>query len=352
MAATGGLTPEPRRPRRVAVHFVLLPDSLILDWAGPAEALRIANQVLLAQGQEAVFELHFVGPSPSTRSSVGACISQIEPLPELHPAAHPDATAATHCDGVVDWVVLVGQPGRRLDLAHAEGRAVLHWLRGLRLAPDRLELLCVCAGAVIAAHAGLLARHRATTHHQHLDELREAEPLCEVVQNRVFVLDPPLSSSAGVTTGIDLMLHRIAGECGPAVTALVAQTLVVALRRGPQDPELSPFLNHRNHLHPALHRVQDAVSQSPQLDWTVPRMADVAHTSARHLGRLFAEHAGIAPLAYLRQLRLAVAQAALQSGHNVTQAAAMAGFSSDTQLRRTWHDLGMAGLPSAQASAS
>ena len=49
---------------------------------------------------------------------------------------------------------------------------------------------------------------------------------------------------------------------------------------------------------------------------------------------------------------LAVAQAALQSGHNVTQAAAMAGFSSDTQLRRTWHDLGMAGLPSAQASAS
>lgn len=334
--------PASQQPRRVAVHFVLLPDSLILDWAGPAEALRIANQVLLAQGQEAVFELHFVGPSPSTRSSVGACISQIEPLPELQPAAQAGAGSASHCD----WVVLVGQPGRRLDLDHAEGRAVLHWLRGLRLAPDRLELLCVCAGAVIAAHAGLLAQHRATTHHQHLDELREVEPHCEVVQNRVFVLDPPLSSSAGVTTGIDLMLHRIAGVCGPAVTAQVAQTLVVALRRGPQDPELSPFLNHRNHLHPALHRVQDAVSQAPQLDWTVPRMADVAHTSARHLGRLFAEHAGIAPLAYLRQIRLAVAQAALQSGNNVTQAAAMAGFSSDTQLRRTWHDLGMAGLPS------
>ena len=42
------------------------------------------------------------------------------------------------------------------------------------------------------------------------------------------------------------------------VTALVAQTLVVALRRGPQDPELSPFLNHRNHLHPALHRGTDS----------------------------------------------------------------------------------------------
>lgn len=343
MAATGGLTPNTRRPGRVLVHFVLLDDSLILDWAGPAEALRIANQVLQAQGQESVFELHFVGPSTSTRSSVGAFISQIEPLPAL---GTEHKSKADTCD----WVVLVGQPGRRVDLSHPGGRAVLHWLRGLRLQAGRLELLCVCAGAVIAAHAGLLARHRATTHHQHLDELREVEPLCEVVQNRVFVLDPPLSSSAGVTTGIDLMLHRVAGVCGPAVTAQVAQTLVVALRRGPQDPELSPFLTHRNHLHPALHRVQDAVSQAPQLDWTVPRMADVAHTSARHLGRLFAEHAGIAPLTYLRQLRLAVAQAALQSGHNVTQAAALAGFSSDTQLRRTWHDLGMAGLPSAPSS--
>jgi transcriptional regulator GlxA family with amidase domain len=48
----------------------------------------------------------------------------------------------------------------------------------------------------------------------------------------------------------------------------------------------------------------------------------------------------------LRRLRLATAQAALQSGHNVTQAAEMAGFSSDTQLRRAWHDFGLAGTPS------
>ncbi|MDD0816705.1 helix-turn-helix domain-containing protein [Curvibacter sp. HBC28] len=323
----------------MAVHFVLLPDSLILDWAGPAEALRVANQLRMAQGQAPVFELHFVGPSAETRSSVGACISALEPLPELSLSSEP---ASIDCH----WVVVVGQPGRTVGLDHAEGRAVLHWLRGLRLAPGRLELVCVCAGSVIAAHAGLLGGHRVTTHHQHLDELRAADPACEVVQNRVFVLDSPVCTSAGVTTGIDLFLHRIAQRCGPALAAQVAQTLVMGLRRGPQDPELSPFLNHRDHLHPALHRVQDAVSQEPQRDWSVPRMAEVAHTSPRHLGRLFAEHAGVAPLDYVRQLRLAVAETALQAGLNVTQAAEVAGFSSDTQLRRTWHDLGRAGAPS------
>ena len=324
----------------IQVHFLLLPGSLLLDWAGPAEALRIANQALLARGAPPAFALHFVGPQAQALSSVGACISDLAPLPDLRgrPASERH------------WVVVLGQPGETMDLSSPAHRAALHWLRGLRLRAGQLELLCICAGSVLAAQAGLLSGRRATTHHHHLEELQQADARCEVVQNRVFVLDGPVCSSAGVTSGIDLTLHRIAAICGPALAAQVAQTLVVALRRGPQDPELSPFLNHRNHLHPALHRVQDAVSQEPQRDWTVPRMAALAHTSARHLARLFAEHAGIAPLAYLRRLRLATAAAGLQAGLNVTQAAAMAGFSSDTQLRRAWHELGMPGLPSAHGA--
>ena len=62
------------------------------------------------------------------------------------------------------------------------------------------------------------------------------------------------------------------------------------------------------------------------------------------------KHAGIAPLQYLRSIRLAVAQAALQSGRNVTQAADMAGFSSDTQLRRAWHLFDEADTPSRMAN--
>ncbi|MFY3384230.1 GlxA family transcriptional regulator [Paracidovorax sp. MALMAid1276] len=316
----------------IHVYFALLPGSLVLDWAGPAEALRIANQVQRAQGRPEPFALHFVGPSPQAVTSVGVSLTGLAPLPV--PPPEPA------------WVVLVGLPGQCIDTGTPEARALLHWLRGLRLAAHRCELVTVCAGAVLAAHAGLLSGRRATTHHQHLQELAGADPHCEVASNRVFVADGPVHSSAGVTTGIDLMLHRIADICGPAVAAQVAQSMVVALRRGPHDPELSPFLHHRSHLHAALHRVQDAVGQQPHAAWSVPAMAAVAHTSPRHLTRLFLEHAGIAPLAYLRRIRLATAEAALHAGHNVTQAALMAGFSSDTQLRRAWHQFGRAGTPS------
>ena len=317
----------------IRVVFVLLPNSLVLDWAGPAEALRIANQQLRAAGQAERFAIEFVSPSPASTGSVGVTLSGLAPLPP-------------HWDERPAWIVLVGMPGHTVSTDGADTQALLQWLRGQHLGRGRLELVTICAGALLAAHAGVLPGRRVTTHHHHLDELRRVEPRCEVVANRVFVIDPPLHSSAGVTTGIDLMLHRIADVCGEALAAQVAQTMVVALRRGPHDPELSPFLAYRNHLHPALHRVQDAVSEAPQGDWSVPRMAQVAHTSSRHLTRLFVEHAGVAPLEYLRRLRLATARLALDSGANVTRAAELAGFASDTQLRRAWRQFGAEGSPS------
>jgi transcriptional regulator GlxA family with amidase domain len=319
----------------IDVLFLLLPGSLVLDWAGPAEAFRIANQWLARDQAPPRFRLRFVGPRDRQPSSVGIELAGIEPLPaQVTPGA---------------WVVLVGLPGPRVELDNPGARAAVRWLAGLRPGENGLRLVTVCAGALLAAHAGLLAGRRATTHHHHLEELRAAAGPCEVVSNRVFVIDGPVASSAGISTGIDLALHLIAGECGPALAAAVAQTMVVPLRRGPHDPELSPFLAYRNHIHPALHRVQDAVGAEPRLPWTVPRMAAAAHTSARHLNRLFLRHAGVAPLEYLRHLRLAVARAALASGSSVTRAAELAGFSSDTQLRRAWRRFGLEGSPSGVA---
>ncbi|HUR89008.1 MAG TPA: helix-turn-helix domain-containing protein [Ramlibacter sp.] len=320
----------------IPVFFVLLPGSLVLDWGGPAEAFRIANQALAERGKPPRFELRFTGPHDSPRTSVGIAVAGVEPFPAKVPAN--------------TWLVLVGTPGNRFDAKQPGAPETLRWLRTLSPGREGLHVITVCAGALLAAHAGLLDGRRATTHHEHLDELRKVAASCEVVVNRVFVIDGCIASSAGVTTGIDLALHLIAQECGAPLAARVAQALVIGLRRGPQDPQLSPFLAHRDHMHPVLHRVQDAVCADPQREWTVARMAEVGHASPRHLTRLFVEHAATAPLLYVRRIRLALAQAALASGQGVTQAAELAGFSSDTQLRRAWHRLGLAGTPSRAAS--
>jgi transcriptional regulator GlxA family with amidase domain len=322
----------------IQVLFVLLPDTLVLDWAGPAEAFRIANQSLARQGQAPAFQLRFVGPQTDASSSVGASIAQLEPLPQ-----HLEAPS---------WIVLLGWPDEADGLHAPQLRQLTHWLRSMSKQlqqPSPHRLITICAGALLAAQAGLLAHTRVTTHHLELDALKRAEPLCEVQANRVFTVDEKhgVYSSAGITTGIDLAVHLIAQVCGEAIAARVAQVMVMPLRRGPGDPELSPFLLGRAHMHAGVHRVQDAVQAQPRADWSVTRMAEVACTSPRHLARLFDDHVGQAPLAYLRSIRLALAESALSAGHSVGLAADMAGFSSDTQLRRAWHAAGKTGTPSA-----
>jgi transcriptional regulator GlxA family with amidase domain len=311
---------------QIDLLFVITPHSLLLDTAGPAEAFRLANYHREIRGLPHRFRLRFAGPTSDTSTSVGLTLSGLEPLPSelIRPT----------------WVLLAGRPSTHLGTVTPDIVAIIQWLRRHREAfrnggtPHRL--VTICSGSLAAAQAGLLADRRCTTHHELLQMLRATAPAAQVIDNRVFVVDGPIASSAGITAGIDLALHLITEECGEALAATVAEDMVVYFRRSPRDPELSPFLVHRRHLHPAVHRVQDAILGQPGTDWDMARLALVGHTTARHLLRLFREHVGIPPLQYLRSIRLERARQALACGASVTRAAESAGFHSDQQLRRAW----------------
>lgn len=298
------------------VIFVLLPSVVLLDLAGPADAFRNAE----AQ-RPGSYRMRFVAPQPQLQASVGLTLSALEPLPER---VAPGAI-----------VVLTGITGERVDTTDPATQRVLQWLRSEALRPSLL--MCVCAGSVLAAHAGRLAGRACTTHHQHLEELRRAAPSARVLDNRIFVEDGTVFTSAGVTAGLDLALHVIGLQLGAQVAAAVARDLVVYLRRAGADPALSPWVMHRNHLHPAVHRVQDAVARDPAAQWGARELSAVACTSARNLARLFAEHANCSPLDYVQLIRFALArQLVTQSRLDLERVAMRAGFRSAQHLRRVW----------------
>ncbi|WP_024301840.1 GlxA family transcriptional regulator [Pseudogulbenkiania sp. MAI-1] len=295
------------------VCFVLTPGFLLLDLAGPAEAFRIANQF----GAE--FTLRHLGIGDSVTSSLGLPLGGIEPLPE------------TLADGTL--LVIPGVTGSAEVYDCDEARRIARWLAS-HVDPRRHLLATVCSGALLAARAGLLAGRDCTTHHVHLEHLRQFDPSAKVRENRVFVEDGAVFSSAGVTAGIDLALHLIARLATPALARDVARHMVVYFRRSPQDPELSPWLSHRNHLHPAVHRAQDLIAGEPEQPWSVDALAEAVHVSPRHLARLFRQHAGVSVHDYQQQIRLARARQWLAAGLSREKAALSAGFSSARQLGR------------------
>ena len=59
------------RAQLIDVLFVIVPQSLLLDIAGPAEAFRLANLHREARGLPPRFHLRFAGPSPTLPTSVG-----------------------------------------------------------------------------------------------------------------------------------------------------------------------------------------------------------------------------------------------------------------------------------------
>jgi transcriptional regulator GlxA family with amidase domain len=299
------------------VVFALLPNVVLLDVAGPAEAFRLANRLV-----PGTYSLRFIGGTRTVDSAVGLKLAALGSLPRSLPHE--------------SLIIVTGIAG-----SHVDGRTPViarfgGWLR--RIMKDESQtLMCVCAGSVVAGHAGLLKGRECTTHHAHVEELRRVEPGAQVHANRIFVEDGRVLTSAGVTAGIDLALHVIGRQLGHRVAAAVARELVVYLRRSAADPALSPWVLHRNHIHPAVHRVQDAVSRDPAADWPARRLAALAHTSERNLARLFAQHAHCSPLDYVQRIRVGLARELLTQGdYSVEKVAEMAGFASAHQFRRVW----------------
>ena len=312
----------------IDVLFVIVPHSLLLDIAGPAEAFRLANQHRELRGLSPRFRLRFAGPAATMPTSVGLALVELEPLPE-------QLSGPT-------WVVVTGQPTVHVHQETPSVSLTAQWLHhtlhdALHAASTPHRLLTICSGTLLAARAGVLGTRNCTTHHELLDTLRMLAPRAQVIANRVFVVDGQLASSAGITAGIDLALHLIGEECGEALAASVAEDMVVYLRRSQRDPELSPFHMHRRHLHATVHRVQDAIVTKPDHGWDMAELAKVGNTTERHLLRLFIENAGVSPLHYLRLIRLERARQSLEYGATVTRAAAVAGFRSGLQLRRAWN---------------
>jgi transcriptional regulator GlxA family with amidase domain len=191
-------------------------------------------------------------------------------------------------------------------------RAPAELLDALRAAHERgARIASLCTGAFVLAEAGLLDGREATTHWQHVDELRRRYPAVRVNEHPLYIDDGDILTSAGTAASIDLCLHIVATDFGAAVAGEISRRMVVAPHReGGQAQYIPPP--------PAA----KPTGLAPVLDWAVRNLAEPltigdlaaqAGMSSRTFGRHFASLVGATPLNWLNQQRLALARELLET---------------------------------------
>src|SRR6266852_4601351 len=210
-------------------------------------------------------------------------------------------------------------------------------IKFLRQALQRSRRIAsTCTGAFVLAEAGLLDGRRATTHWHRARELQARFPKVKAEEDRIFIIDGPVWTSAGMTAGIDLALAMIEKDLGADVARTVARQLVVYHRRAGGQSQFSALLE----LEPESDLIQSALAYAKRnlaSPLTVRRLAEAAHLSPRQFSRAFRAETGQSPAKAIENLRVEAARLMMeQSRHPIEIIARQTGFADRDRMRRAF----------------
>jgi transcriptional regulator GlxA family with amidase domain len=299
------------------VLIVLFDGVQSLDVTGPLEVFAGANRWQSGRGRG--------GPEYRIRTaSLGGCAVRtssglrLAPDEDLADEAGPDVL-----------IVPGGEGTRRAE------PALVAWLRVQ--GPRAGRLVSVCTGAFLLAEAGLLNRRRVTTHWAYCATLAARFPEITVDPDPIFVTDGNVTTSAGVTAGIDLALALVEDDLGRDAALDIARHLVVFLRRPANQAQFSTQLAAQLADREPLREVQRWIADHPAADLSVQTLAGRASLSPRQFARAFAAEVGMPPGRYVDRVRLETARRRMEdTSDGVEETARLCGYGTPEGMRRAF----------------
>lgn len=302
-------------PIRLAI--VLFGGTKLIDVCGPLQVFNDAR-------------------SPDGSTAYIADLISVDGGPVLTDTAVPLPTKGIKDFKKYNWdTVLVS--GGSMAYEASKSKRLLKFIT--EVAPVTRRIGSVCLGANILAHAGILKNKRATTHWQGTDRLAAEFPDTHVEEDAIYLEDDGVWTSAGVTAGIDMALAMVEQDIGRTEALRIAKSHVLAFRRTGGQKQYSDTLALQSKSKSA--RFDGLISyilEDLTRDLSVPAMAAQLGMSERNFSRTFTLEFGISPARFVERLRVDKVCFLIENENaSIKSAAATAGFSSEEQLRRTFH---------------
>lgn len=303
----------------INVAFVILPQTQILDLAGPMQVFHEAKN-----DYDQPFNIQLTALDTETTTAQGLLLANLNHYSTLSLNSG-------------DYVIIAGVERSCFssEIYLKEADHLSEWLN--KQYAQNVCICSVCTGAFVLAQAGLLDDKKCTTHWKSTQRLQDNYPAAKVQSDCLYIKDGHLYTSAGIASGIDLALSILEEERGALVASKVAREMVIYLRRNGFEKQQSVFLDYRTHLYEGIHKVQDWLIQHPEKKNNLESLAEIAHMSTRNLTRLFRKATGITIKEFTTRIRIELAKKLLKKPDLTIEAvAAQCGFQDARQLRRLW----------------
>jgi len=278
----------------------------------------------LALGVQAAFELaNAVKGEPYYSLS----IASVEGGLVMSSSGFSIATVPLATVGQVDTLLLLAglSPPIRQD------EATLDTLRAVARTSRRVA--GICTGAFLVGQMGLLDGRRATTHWSYARQMREEFPNVRVEDDRIFINEGAVWTSAGLTAGLDLAVALIEKDLGREVAGAIAHRLVMHHRRAGGQSQHSELLE----LAPSSDRIQKALmfaKTNLSAPLSVEDLAEAAALSPRQFSRAFRAETRQTPAKAVEQLRLEAARLMIEeTRHAMDKIARETGFVDVRRMR-------------------
>jgi transcriptional regulator GlxA family with amidase domain len=188
----------------------------------------------------------------------------------------------------------------------------------------------ISAGTFILARAGLLENVACTVHWEFRPAFEQEFPFIDC-SSRLYVIDKNTYTVSGGLAGLDLMLHLIAQDHGPALSRAIANQFQMERIRTGTSVQRPGALALLDGMPEPLQKAVGTMFLKIEDPISVRALAQRAGVSVRNLERLFHKHLGDSPARFYLKLRLEKARdLLLHSNLSVLEIAILTGFTSSS----------------------
>ncbi|WP_299553314.1 helix-turn-helix domain-containing protein [uncultured Tateyamaria sp.] len=278
-----------------------------LSLAAAVDPLRAANR----QSEKTLYDWSFATPANEDVHLTSGLMVPAAPLQRITPC---------------DLLILVAG----FDVLAQATPSLLSSIR--RLTTPATVLMTIDGGAWLAAKAGLLDGHTATTHWEDLAEFTASFPDV-TLQNARFVTSGNRWTSSGAAPTLDMMLQLIEVQHGTSLSARVAAGFIHTRAPSATDPQIRhPDIRQHSALTRRAHAMMENALDVPL---PIPAIAKQLGLSTRSLQLHFRQVLGVNPKTHYLTLRLAEAHRLIKhTDAPLHSIALMTGFGSQSSLAR------------------